>query len=145
TLSVLRQILLALSLANLCFFTVWGAVLPGMPIQYYMNQPPSRQALVAVLCNVVLLAATFWMSAAIVSRGRGRKSQDLMNWSFVGFFLLALNSARRSLKTIPAAEILQLSGRPAVDVLAILIAAIGVYCAFRWRKGIFRAAETAVL
>src|SRR3989344_8065491 len=64
----LRDALVALSLANLCFFKVWAAYFYSYHRPYFRQDAAPGLDYLAILLDVILLAAVFWGSAQLVRR-----------------------------------------------------------------------------
>lgn len=91
---MLKDALISLSLANLCFFSVWGDLLPGSLLHYYMDAPPPRVAHVAILLNVLLLATLFWLGWTAANLSLSKRARSLARLIFLVFAFLALNGMR---------------------------------------------------
>ena len=61
---MLRNLAIALSLANLCFLEVWKNLLDPS-VRFFTKSPPSPNNLVAILLNVCLLAALTWAALSL--------------------------------------------------------------------------------
>lgn len=84
-----RDLLVGLSLANLCFLRLWGEVLAvSGPDAYFSTL--SNADIVALMANVLLLAGCFVAGAAIARRF-GRAGRVLMVAGFVLVFVALLN------------------------------------------------------
>jgi len=142
--TLVRQLLFQLSLANLCFFAVWGKILPGMPIQYYLIGPPAKWVFIAAMLDVAILTVMFWVFENLVRRFGGPKAGTLIHWTYFAVVLCVLNSVRRSVVRIPLEKIFSLSGRPGMVALAGILTLASVVCIVRWRRKIPRAIEICV-
>ena len=65
---MLRDLLIALSLSNLCFLRIWNELFNGKVV-YYALVPPTHQ-LLGIVLNVFLLALVFWTGAQLARRSQ---------------------------------------------------------------------------
>ena len=78
---MLRDLLIALSLSNLCFLRIWNELFNGK-LTYYAQVAPTNH-LAAVVLNVLLLALVFWTGAQLARRSRNRALLRLAHWTFL--------------------------------------------------------------
>ncbi len=142
---MLRDAIIALSLANLCFFSVWGELLPGSPVHYFMESPPSRSAFMAVFLNVLLLALGFWSASNLAKRFASERQRGFAQLAFLGVVVVALNGVRRSVAIVPAGEMSELFRHSGFIALMVMTSAVAGIAAIRWRKWLTRAAKIVVL
>ncbi|HEV7743785.1 MAG TPA: sulfatase-like hydrolase/transferase [Pyrinomonadaceae bacterium] len=140
-----RHCLIAFSLANFCFFIAWREVLSpqGVAYLYYWKQYPGYAALIALACNVLLLAAIFVAGFYLLRRFGGALGVKVGQAIFLVVFLRAVNNIRAQFETLSTLHIRSLIGRggyiAAVSlVLALITLAI-------WRKGLTRVARGVAL
>jgi hypothetical protein len=84
-----RDALIALSLANLCYLRLWGEILAiSSPDAYFVQITNADVA--ALILNVFLLAAAF-LGATAIARRFGARGRVAIITGFVGVLLLQLN------------------------------------------------------
>ena len=86
---MLRDLLIALSLANLSFLRIWNELFNGK-LTYYAQASPANH-LLGVVLNVVLLALVFWTGAQLARRS-GRPA--LVRLARCAFLLVVLANLR---------------------------------------------------
>lgn len=118
-----RDLLIALSLANLCFLRSWNQLLNGK-VTYYAQVPPTSQ-LAADALNVLLLALIFWTGAQLVRRSPSRVLVRLARWAFL--LVVLANLRVIYLLVVPWGR----WGWVAV-VAGLLLLAAGLYLLARW-------------
>ena len=136
---MLKDFLISLSLANLCFLHVWEQLLTRDEMNYFMVYPPSSAAYFAVLLNVLLLAGVFWL---IRSLARLFLSEQWRGFASVLVFLVVGNFVLYSMQR--TASIVTLSHSRFVPVRPML-AFVAVLVAIWWRKWVERGVEVVVL
>lgn len=142
---MLKRALISLSLANLWFFTVWGELLTGSKLHYFMDQPPSRAGFVAIVLNVLLLAIVFWLVSNLLNRFPSERLSNLSNFIFIAVFGVALNAVRRALVTIPADKVFELLSNLGVAALLVIVSVSAIFGVWRWLKSLTRFAEVVTL
>lgn len=86
----LKDVALALSLANICFVPVWLEILAVTTREAYFLDVANADVL-AALTNVLLLAALF-LAATAIARGYGVRGRRVLIAGFVVVLLLRLNT-----------------------------------------------------
>ena len=142
---LLKDLVIALSLANLCFFAVWADILPGSPSHYVMKAPPSSITFFAVILNVLLLAAMFWVALALVRRLTRAHALNLARWAFLVVLIVPLNGMRQQFLSLSLDSVLALIGKSGFLILGLILALLLVFVLLRWHRSVIRAAETIVL
>src|SRR6476659_7677416 len=91
-----KHSIIALSLSNLCFFEAWREVLSPQSFSYlyYWKQYPGYAALLALVINVVLLAAVFFGGFNLLRRLSSPFWTSLCYFLFIVILLSALNNIR---------------------------------------------------
>jgi hypothetical protein len=83
----IRDAILALSLANLCFLPAWFSQLADADFGYYNNMPITPPTLLALLANIVWLGLVIWLVLCV----RRRYQNGLLHFLIhLGFFMLLL-------------------------------------------------------
>ena len=142
---MLKDIGIALSLANLCFFSVWSELLPGALRHYFMEEPPAREHFPALILNVLALATAFWVGR-VLQRGRfSSRLSGAARWMFLIAALVALNGVRVQFPQLSLSKLAPRSAGPVWFILGVLLGLLGVSGLFRWNRRIIRAAVAVVL
>ncbi len=134
---LLRRALLALSLANLAFFSVWEELLTRSPFQYFLDGPRPWTVFGAAMANVGWLAAVFFLVASLARRAR------VARWRGLAFGCAAL------LVSIVILSSIQRSGTlltyRALVISETISACLIAVAAVRWPAGLAGVTETALL
>lgn len=90
---MLKDLLISLSLANLCLIRGWANVYFTLSSknQYYMNYPSSLNSFASVLLLVILLGLTFFIGITIVRRSGNSTALKIARWIFILFFILPIS------------------------------------------------------
>lgn len=118
-----RYWIIALSLSNLCFFRAWREVLSpqGFSFLYYWKEYPGYSALIALVINVVLLAAIFFVANYLIVRSGSRWWRVLGQLIFLLVFLRALNNIRSQFESFSTSHIRLLISRSGYVVLVAML------------------------
>ena len=91
----LRDMLIALSLVNLCFLSTWSTLLTFTRADtYFMTAPPLPKLYEAVILNVLLLGGLLWLTVTMVRRYFTGRAQLLAHGAFLLLLLIPLNALR---------------------------------------------------
>ena len=85
---MLRNLAIALSLANLCFLEVWKNLLDPS-LRFFTKSPPSPNNLVAIVLNVCLLAALTWVALSLARPSSNVVSRRIGQFVFLLVLLMA--------------------------------------------------------
>ena len=142
-----RDLLIALSLANLCYLRIWSELLTYTRADtYLMKSPPSSVEYLAVMLNVAAAGAGFWM-AACVARRLSKPSFGCCEIAFLLLLALPLNGLRAVLSNrveILRSAIFSFVTPRTVEMLGIVLAVAGAAIILRFHHRLARLA-TAVL
>ena len=129
-----RNVILALSLSNLCFFTAWREVLSpqGFSYLYYWKQYPGYAALEALVINATLLAVVFLLGFILLRRISSPPGTKVAHVVFIVTLLRVLNNIRAQFDSFTTSHLRLLFGRSGyvlivIAVLSLLAFAIGRY------------------
>ena len=86
-----KELLLAFSLANLCFLRTWKELLYGSFSPFFVKPPSTSANALAAVMDIVLLAAIIWLVRAACRRWPNRSGVP-SQWSMLFPFLIALNA-----------------------------------------------------
>ena len=142
---MLRHLAIASSLANLLYLPVWGQLLPGAPLHYFMQEPPPRGALFTAIAEVAVLTLIFWGGAVVARRSRSPWVKTAASFLFVTAVLAAANGFRRQMPQLNLRSVMMLTGRPAFLVLAALLGLGAIFVALRWWPRVVRATAVVML
>ena len=127
---MLKDLIRALSLANLCFIATWNELL---------NSPLRRfNTCVAVIINVMLLGALFWIVVTMARRSRSNLAMRLVRFFFPLVVLLPMNGLSKIL--FPGAKLMS-----ELTVLGIAIGIMGLFEVMPWHRNILRTSAIGVL
>ena len=135
-----RDLAAAVSLANLCFFGFWHAILFSTPL---LAPAWTWRDLLAIAVNVSALSALFWMLIHL-----GKRSRRLPGWHRC-LYLLAPLILLRLLELRHYRLLRRLWTAEEDNALPILLAAatllLAAYAVVRWRRALLAAAEVLTL
>ncbi|HEV3468905.1 MAG TPA: alkaline phosphatase family protein [Pyrinomonadaceae bacterium] len=140
----LRDLVVALSLANLCFIGAWRVLVNPLHYTYYhWKYHPGFIEYAALVLDVLLLAAAFWVAATLARRSGSAPALKAARWAFLLALLVPLNDLRMQLTGSNFANTL----RSNKALLAVVVAAAVVLAAaaVRWRAHAVGAAVVFVL
>lgn len=125
-----RDLIKALSLANLCFIITWNELL---------NSPIRRfNTCLAIIINVVLLGALFWIGVTLARRSGNVLAMRLVRFFFPLVVLLPLNGL--TLILLPRETLIN-----QLIALGIAIAIMGLFEVMPWHRVILRTSAIAVI
>lgn len=142
---MLRDLAIACSLANLCLFSVWGQLLPGSPLHYFLEQPPPRAALLIAMAWVAILALAFWAGATLARHSDSAGWKQVARLIFVVLVLAALNGIRRQTPQLALRSLGEAIGKPGLVVLAAALGVGGALVFAKWWPRAVRALAMIVL
>jgi len=88
-----KEVSIALSLANLCFLREWAVILKPSN-WFYINVDLISLHLIALILNVLLLAAAFYLGLVLARNSRRAWAMNFARWAFLGVLIVLLNAAR---------------------------------------------------
>ncbi len=135
---------IALSLANLCFFSVWAQLLPGAYGHYFLKSPPTVAVHAAVLLDVLALAAILWCSMRLARRSGRAAVLTAARCAFLLILLVVLNVVRHHSRPLLAGQPLLMSASWP-PVIKVILLAFALVVAWRWFQRVVRAAALVTL
>ena len=133
-----RDLIVALSLANICYLRVWSELLTYRRADTYLMQaPPGPPALFAVMVNVLLMAGVLWALMVIARTMRSKWALRVAEIGFLLFLALPLNAIRAVLSQFfpyLKSPLFELMGTGGVAVLAISVAIAGLASALLFHR-----------
>ncbi|HUS11788.1 MAG TPA: sulfatase-like hydrolase/transferase [Pyrinomonadaceae bacterium] len=142
---LIRNWVIATSLANLCFIGSWNHLLYPPSKGYYLEQVATWSNFAAVMINVLLLTIVFGFSATYVHRLK-EHYLILARWTFVIVTLFSINAVRIEVFgpltfTSVAAQI----GKPGTMISFLVTACLLVVVVMRWKGQIIGMAQALIL
>lgn len=139
----LRDLIVALSLANLCFMGAWHVLLNPLHYTYYhWKDYPGFTEYAALAVNVLVLAALFWGAATLARRSGNRRAMQAVRWAFLLALVVPLNDLRMQLSGSQFTNVLGSRKSLLVALAVVFVVALAL---LRWRARVFRAAVVVVL
>ena len=135
---------IALSLANLCFFSVWAQLLPGAYGHYFLKSPPTVAMHVAVMLDLLVLTAVFWLLTRLARRSRRGWLLTLAQLTFLLVLCSALNVVRHHYRPFLAGQPLLVSAAWP-PVLKIMLLGVALVMLLRWFRPAIRVATCVAL
>ncbi|HXG64857.1 MAG TPA: sulfatase-like hydrolase/transferase [Blastocatellia bacterium] len=143
---MIKDLIRALSLANLCFMAVWSDLIATSINPRAQWARYDFSSYVAVLINVPALAAAFWIAMILVRRSRSALALDVARLAFLFVLPVAVNGILLTqfpdLPTQAAAFLLR-SGK--TMALAAVIAGVGTGLLLRFRQAVIKAGLIFIL
>lgn len=141
----LRDAGLALSLANLLFYSVWSELLPGSYGHYYLLDPPTLNMNLGMMAAVLLCAGFLFLGAQAVRRASRPAWRAAGKLAFLIVFLAVLNGVRSHLLRYGRLEDSRLFSR--LDLFLIRPAAVLCVALLltKWRPRVFQTAAALTL
>ncbi len=136
-----RDLAIALSLANLCFFRAWGELLE--PYNYYFMKTPPFINFAAIILNVLLLAAVFWIGLNFARRSDRWYAMGIARWAFLVVLIVPLNGIRQVLP--PVANLIAIVGKNGFIILSFVLIMLGMLFLLRWHRQVIRVISILIL
>ena len=123
--------LVALSLANLCFIAAWQPVYKSAHLSYFENEPITLPILIAVLINILWLAPVIWLTIRAWRHFSNRWFRAACEWWFLLLCVPLLDFVRVRMFEITLFEIGASLKRP-LPVVGVLIFLAFIVWKRRW-------------
>lgn len=136
----LRNAIIAVSLANLWFIAAWRVLLDPRHYSYYhWKYYQGFTEYIALVIDVLALAALFWAAATLARRSGRPAVQRVARWAFVLALVVPVNDLR-----------MQFLGsvfdfRKSLLIVLAALSVVAAAAAWRWRAYVVRAAVAVVL
>ena len=140
-----RDLLIALSLANLCFLSGWQVLLNALHYTYYAwKYHPGFIEYTALICNVLLLAAFFWVAMTLAQRSGKQSVLRVARLAFLLVLIVPVNNLRLQIfdPLDSSATERQTSAIILTVTLLLLLLALVLK---RWRQKVIRGAVIVLL
>jgi hypothetical protein len=138
----LRDAAVALSLANLSFITVWSRLLDSPNIVDAANP---RTYFIAIVLNVVLLAAVLYVLTTCARRLRHPWVRNAAQWTFLLAATVPFNGIRVQVTSITVPTLAAPLGETGSTVAGMALAFIVIGLLVRWQVRVVALAATAFL
>ena len=136
----LRDLIVAFSLANLCFIAAWRVLVNPLHYSYYhWKYYPGFTEYVALVIDVCVLAALFWGAATLARRSGRPAVQRVARWAFLLALVVPLNDLR--MQFLP--YILSFGKFLLIPIAALSLVAVAAL--WRWRAYLVRAGVALVV
>ncbi|HZS48816.1 MAG TPA: sulfatase-like hydrolase/transferase [Blastocatellia bacterium] len=138
-----RDLMIAVSLANLCFMKVWGNILaePG----FVVTLPYIPRRYEAYIINVILLASIFLAGITIVRRSGKPWLQKVAKCLFFAVLIIPLNAIRINFTAFSLSFIVGAIGVPTIIFVSIVLCAfLALIVRKHWRSAAY-AVQTCIL
>ena len=140
----LKDFLIALTLANLCFLSAWRTLLNPLHYSYYhWKIYPGFNEYLALLINVFLLTAVFWGVTAVARWSGKRFLVWMVRWAFLLALIIPFNDLRLQFFGTSSSGIISKLGS-ALSLLPFLFILLAI-AVKRWRMAVFRIAVALML
>jgi hypothetical protein len=144
-----RDFLIALSLANLCYIRIWKDLLAYTPAATYtIKTLPTRGVLLAAPVGVVLLALLVWIAVIVVRLRDGSTLGRAGRVFFLLMIAIPLDACRSILGDyypIFRGELIRQIGTGATALLVVSLMAVAVFALIRWQATIPKLAAKLLL
>lgn len=139
-----KEIIISLTVANLCFMSAWRTLLNPLHYSYYhWKFYPGLTEYIALFIDILLLAALFYAGAALVRRFAGRASSWLLRAGLLLVLIIPLNDLRLEFIKPQAPAVIKMGGAllAFIPLVLILIATVMK----RWRAAIYKVVVALIL
>jgi hypothetical protein len=140
-----KRLVIAFSLANLCYFKVWREVLNPQVYTYlyYWKNYSGSVGLLALVINVLLLTGVFYLAVELGSRYSRGWLRKLLQLGFIVLLLRSLNGVRAQFQALNTEHLRMLFGKAGFFILGMSL--IAILLGAVWRYGLDRAIRVAVV
>lgn len=142
----IKSIVTALSLSNLCFLAAWRQLLYPAHKGYLLQEVPEWMDYVALMLDVLLLAALFWIVFTILHNQRQKRLAIALQWMFLSVTLIALNFIRiQAFGHVSARGLIAVVGKfTFIATLSVTLCLI-VFVLIRWLRQVVHIAQVIIL
>ena len=143
---MLRDFLIALSLANLCFIRVWPDALNSASANiYYLKRPLSPFDEAPLILTIVLLALIMWGSVRLARRARTPCALNVLRWIFLLALTIPLNGIRTQFPFLSLTASFAHLGQAGTVLLLFTLAVAVTGALVKWYRHLVHASVTIVL
>jgi len=137
---IIKDIILAVSIANLCFLQLWTVML----FPSFLTPSYTATELLGLMVAVVLLAGAFWILFAIGRTVKDDRLWRLVRWLPFAALIPPLNYLRRLFLFSPQ-DLLRRFGTIGCLVLAAVIGVTIVWALWKWNQFLLSVAENCLV
>ena len=119
--------IVALSLANLCFANAWFTILYDTDKGYFNKLPIRTSSTLALLINIFWLAATVWLALRVWRRFQNRLLHFALHMAFLVLLLIPADFVRHQIFHISDYQIMVFFQRPVVMFCSVVLLALVVW------------------
>jgi hypothetical protein len=130
----IKDALLCISLANLCFIQAWAGVLYEGDHGFFKQTPVTGTTLLALLLNIGGAALVFWLGAQWVRRRKEHAVRFAADAALCLLLLVPLNFLRITYLELPGTAIIVWGKKTAAMLLGLVVAASFVYWHRFWGR-----------
>ncbi|HEU0185777.1 MAG TPA: sulfatase-like hydrolase/transferase [Blastocatellia bacterium] len=145
--ALLKDLITAVSLSNLCFLAGWRSVIYSPdPHGYHLTEHAVWRQSVGLIIDVLILATLFWASYAFVRRLRQERLVTIASWGFLFVTFAALDGVRRQFYgPLHAPAFIAIVGRPIFIGLLAGLAFLIVFTLARHSRRVISVARAIIL
>lgn len=145
-----RDLIVAFSLSNLLFLKAWKDLLEGDRHPYFRIEPAAFiPDSLALLLDVLLVAALLWLAATWLRRRRNRFWWKLTRWVFVltvvRLVFMVANMVQRAYPVLLLDSLAKLMGKPVLIAIGVVLVGSLLFVLVRWHDESVTAAITLLL
>ncbi|HEX6189884.1 MAG TPA: alkaline phosphatase family protein [Pyrinomonadaceae bacterium] len=138
----LRDAIIAVSLANLCFIAAWRVLLNPLHFTYYhWKYYQGFTEYIALMIDVLALATLFWGAATLARRSGRPAVQRVARWAFLLALVVPINDLRMQF----LGSVFNFRKSLLIVLVALSVVAAAAAAAWRWGAYVVRAAVALVL
>ena len=119
--------IVALSLANLCFGNAWFTILYDTDRGYFNHLPIQRPSTLALLINIIWLTATMWLGIRVWRRFQNRLLHFALHMAFLALLLIPVDFVRHQFFHFGDARVITFFQRPMVMFCSLVLLALVVW------------------
>jgi hypothetical protein len=119
--------IVALSLANLCFANAWFTILYDTDRGYFNKLPIQTSSTLALLINILWLAATVWLAMRVWRRFQNRLLHFALHMAFLVLLLVPVDFVRHQVFHISDYQVVVFFQRPVVIFCSVVLLALVVW------------------
>lgn len=142
----MRNLMLAVSLANLCFISVWQAILAPPFNGYHLESPPFGVNALALMTDVLLFAFFIWLTFLAIKKYGQKRGQIFIRWAFLFLTAVALkNVTKHFFGTLSIPVLTAVFGKTLAILVICLICVFIIFILAKWFRAVVNIARLIVL
>ncbi len=143
-----RDLMIALSLTNICYLRVWSELLTYRRSDtYLMEAPPGPPALMAAMAGILVISGVLWAGAVLARAALSKRAFGVAEIGFLLLLAVPLNSIRAVLsQRFPylKSPLFELVGTGGVVFIAVGLTVGGLACALLYHRRVAPVAGTVL-